>query len=297
MKQLAAAGRFVLFIVVAITLQGLVQMAIVKSGLYTPARGWNANDFTLSDGIGFLAALAVTAIFARFERRPVGSYGLPLRGTAVPHLIEGFVWGAAAVSLALALVVAFGGATWNGLARHGDALLRSALLWLVAMLILGLFEEAMFRGYALDALVRGFGFPIAAVVNAVLFGALHYYTKPMENLADAAGVALITLFVCLTIGRTGALWFAIGFHAAFDYFALVVYGAPNTGNDGLPLAERLVDVRYVGPSWLTGGPRGLEASAPMFAVMALLFGLYALRTRTVPSRLDGEGSPVTADVG
>jgi membrane protease YdiL (CAAX protease family) len=279
MQQLKSVGKFLLFFILALGLQGVVQVAIIKSHLYTPANGWNALDFTLSDGIGFLAALAITALFARFERRRVGEYGLPLRPTAPSQVIEGFAWGAAAVTLAVVAVVGLGGATWNGLALHGPALVRSGVMWLLAMLVLGFFEEMMFRGYALDVLTGGFGFAVSAIVNAVLFGALHYFTKPMENVADAAAVALLTLFLCMTIRRTGALWFAIGFHAAFDYFALVVYGSPNTGNDGKPLAEHLLDVRYPGPAWLTGGPRGLEASVPMFGVVALLFVLYAMRTR------------------
>ena len=36
--------------------------------------------------------------------------------------------------------------------------------------------------------------------------------------------------------------------------------SPNTGNGGKPLHGHLLDVRFHGPEWLTGGPRGTEAS-------------------------------------
>lgn len=292
MKRLVPAAKLILFLALAIGVQSLIQVAILKSGFYTPTHGWNAPDFALGDGIGFVAALLATALFARFERRPLGSYGLPLRASAIPRWIEGAVWGAGGVSLTAFAVIACGGASFHGLALEGPALLRSALVWLIAMIVLGFFEEYMFRGYALDVLAKGYGFTAAAGVNAILFGALHYYTKPMENLADAVAVALITLFLCFTIARTGSLWFAIGFHAAFDYFALIVYAAPNTGNQGLPIPGHLLDIRYDGASWLTGGPRGLEASAPMFAVVALMFALYAWRTRTRKANAGSAEHPI-----
>lgn len=280
MQKLKAVGAFLLFLIVALAVGGLLDLAVTSSGLYHPGEGWNAPDFIVSDGIGFVVALAATALFARFERRRLGEYGLPLRRSALPQILEGFAWGAAAVTLGLGLLVASGGASLHGAALSGPALARSALLWLAAMIVLGFFEEYTFRGYALDALARGFGFPAAAAVNAILFGALHYFTKPMENVTDATTVALLTLFMCMTIARTRALWFACGFHTAFDYCALIVFGSPNTGNSGKAVADRLLDVQYSGPAWLTGGPRGLEASAPMFVVIAALFAAYAYRTRS-----------------
>jgi membrane protease YdiL (CAAX protease family) len=279
MRALKSIGAFILFFVVAIAVQSGIQFAIIRRGLYTPSPGRTPGDFALSDGVGLLAALFTLLLASRIERRRVTDYYLPTTRSAIPQSLEGFVWGTVTPVLAAVLVIAFGGATYHGLALHGDALVRSALVWFGTMVLLGLFEEIAFRSYGLDVLARGFGFWIAAAINSILFGALHYFTKPMENATDAVTVALLTLFMCLTIRRTNALWFAIGFHAAFDYFALIVLATPNTGNAGQPVAGHLLDIRYTGPAWLTGGPRGLEASAPMFAVIGLLFAGYLWRTR------------------
>jgi CAAX protease family protein len=280
MRVLKSIVAFFLFFIVAMAVQGGIQYAIIKSGLWTPSEGFNAPDFILSDGTGILAATLVAWIASKIEKRRVTDYGIPLRRNAAPQVIEGFVWGTAVPVLAVLMVIWFGGASYHGFALHGDVLLRTAALWFVTMLILGFYEEWAFRGYPLHVLARGIGFWPAAIVNAIGFGALHYFEKPMENIADFAAVSLITLFMCFTIFRTQALWFAIGFHAAFDYFALIVLSAPNTGNLGKPLPGHLLDIRYTGADWLTGGPRGLEASAPMFAVIALAFVLYFIRTRS-----------------
>jgi membrane protease YdiL (CAAX protease family) len=255
MRALKSIGAFVLYIVVAEVLHNALGYAVVKSHLWTPR--W---------------------IAAKIEKRRVTDYGIPRRD-ALPHVVEGFLWGTAIPVLVALIVIGFGGASYHGFALHGDALLRAAVIWLVAMLILGFFEEWMFRGYAFNVLTRGIGFWPTAIVNALLFGALHYFTKPLENVADFIGVSVITLFMCITIWRTNALWFAIGFHAAFDYFALIVLGSANTGNMGKPLEGHLLDIRYTGVDWLTGGPRGLEASVPMLVVITLAIVIYLMRTR------------------
>src|SRR5438445_13630331 len=90
----------------------------------------------------------------------------------------------------------------------------------------------------------------------------------MEDLADFASVGLIGLFLCLTLRRTGSLWFAVGFHAGFDSAALTVVGAPNTGNGGRPISDPLLPTTFTGPEWLSAGPRGCGASQLAFRVIA-----------------------------
>ena len=66
--------------------------------------------------------------------------------------------------------------------------------------------------------------------------------------------------------------FAVGFHALFDYAALYIFGAPNSGNrGGTAIDTRLFSGTFHGPNWLTGGPLGVEASWLVFPVIALLF--------------------------
>jgi len=282
------------YIVGSLALGAVLQFASVRLG-WRPSHGWSSADFIISDGVGFIAALIVAAITARMEKRNISEYGLPLVRNAAPLYIEGFIWGAAAPVAIMAMVIACGGAAFGGLRFHGAALARAATLAVVAMIALGFLEEYVFRGYPLQTLARGIGFWPASIALSVAFGLIHYFAKPMEDWIDATTVSLIALFLCLTIRATGNLWFAIGFHAAFDLVALYILGAPNTGNRGQQIPERLVDVRFTGPAWMTGGPRGLEASAFAFVAIAMLFALYALRMkkgshRAALSRVDVSAS-------
>lgn len=277
---LRSGWRFLLFIIGALALQAALQALVLVGFHYKPAEGWTASDLLLAEGIGFVVLWIATLVAARLERTSVAEYGIPLRGAFGARWWEGLAWGSLAPLVAMAMVVAAGAARIDGLALHGGTLVKAAAIWFAVMVLLGLFEELLFRGYPLNVLARGMGFWPAAILLSVIFGALHYFTKPMENWVDATTVGLIGLFLCFTIRRTGSLWFAIGFHTGFDYLALNVLGAPNTGNNGKPLADHFVDTHFTGPEWITGGPRGLEASAFMFVVIAALFALFAWRTRS-----------------
>ena len=147
----------------------------------------------------------------------------------------------------------------QGLAEHGTELWKYLLIWIGGMLLVGVSEEVLFRGYALRSLMGGIGFWPAALLLSLIFGAEHL-GKPMENVPDILNIVLLGLALCYSVRQTGALWFGIGFHAAFDFFALSFYGSPNTGNNGLPLEHHILDTHIAGPAWLTGGPQGLEAS-------------------------------------
>jgi len=214
---------------------------------------------------------------SRMERRPFPVYGLPSRGAFGRQFWAGWGWGLAGVAVLAALIAALGGLRVTGWALSGAALARAALLWAIAMTLIGLAEEFAFRGYPQSTLASGIGFWRAAALLSLVFGGLHYFLKPMENLADFASVGLIGLFLCLTLRRTGSLWFAVGFHAGFDYAALTVVGAPNTGNGGRPVGDHLLATTFTGPDWLTGGPRGIEASLLVFPVIAVLFVLFDRR--------------------
>ena len=148
-----------------------------------------------------------------------------------------------------------GGCSFHGLALHGTELIKYAFLWALAMLGIGFGEEFLYRGYLLKTLGEGIGFWPAAVVLSSLFGLVHFIFKPQEDWIDPTSIALYGLFWCLTLRRTGSLWFAVGFHAASDYADMVAFAEPNTGNGGKPLPGHLLDIRFHGPDWLTGGPR------------------------------------------
>ena len=82
---------------------------------------------------------------------------------------------------------------------------------------------------------------------------------------------LLGLFVCLTLRRTGALAFAIGFHAAFDFANLFVWSGQNGGDYAI---GHLFNTQWQGAQWLTGGVLGPEASWFTLAVTLFMFWIF-----------------------
>ncbi len=220
--------------------------------------------FIVVDAVLLAVALIATAIMARFEHRSFAVYGIPPCVQLFGRLFwTGGVWGLFMPSVIILLIFIGGGYRAHGLNLTGTGLLKFAGLWLLANLFIGLSEEILFRGYFLYTLVDGIGFWAAAVVEAIGFGALHYYTKPHERWEDWVAVTLLTIFITLALRRTGNLAFPIGMHAAFDFSFLYVFSGMNGGEFAV---GRLLNAEFPGSTRLTGGLLGPEASWVTFLV-------------------------------
>ena len=290
---LRAGWRFVLFIALLAGLSIPPDRIMTHLSGYKPSETWNPVDFILSEGTHFIVALIAVAILMRIERRrwPFSSYGLDWNSSSLRLFLQGSLFGLLAPSLVMILIFAAGGVRFAGLASAANSLIMPAILWLIAMTLLGLTEEYLFRGYPLFTLSTGIGFWLSAILLSLVFGGLHYFLKPMETRVDGLSVTLIGLFLCFTFKRTGSLWFAIGFHALFDYAALIIYAAPNTGNQGQPVEGSLLKTIFHGSQWVTGGPCGIEASAFIFPVLiALVFVFTRLYKQAPNSPLQKLGS-------
>ena len=230
--------------------------------------GLSPGTVAFFETINLATALLLTWIFARYEHRRVDSYGLPVREAFGARYWEGFgigVVNAGAVALGM---IALGGMTIHGLSLHGWGILRGAVAWLGVCVLVGVAEELLFRGYLLQTLWKSLGFWPAAVLISAWFAADHYFFKQGENVWDVITLVTIGLWACYSVLRTGTLWLAVGYHASFDYMQLFVIG---TENGSLAPVDRLLNVSFQGPAWVTGGVLGTEASFLMYPSLALLF--------------------------
>jgi hypothetical protein len=247
--------------------------------------GLSAGALAFYETISLLTALLLTWLFGWYEGRRVDEYGLPVRDAFGALFWEGFAIGvvnAGAVALGM---VALGGMTVHGLALHGSAILWASLAWLGANILVGLAEEMLFRGYLLQTLRESVGFWPAAILIALWFAADHYFFKQGENLWDVITLVFLSLWLCLSVLRSGTLWMAVGYHAAFDFMQLFVIGTKN--GDVVPV-NHLLNASFPGPSWVTGGVLGTEASFLMYPSIALMFAYLWWRFRRKPAIEDEE---------
>jgi membrane protease YdiL (CAAX protease family) len=227
----------------------------------------------------FVGTLICTGIFALYERRRVDSYGLPVNLAFGARMWEGALAGVVMAGTVAIGMYALGGMQVRGIATAGSALALSAVAWLIANVCVGVAEEFWYRSYILQTLWKSIGFWPGAIIIALVFAADHYFNKAGENFWDVATLVSLSLLMCYTVLRTGTLWFAVGFHVAFDYMQLFVIGSPNGAQ--IPVG-RLLDVRFAGSAWLTGGELGTEASFLMYPMIALLWLYVWWRFRANP---------------
>jgi len=211
----------------------------------------------------FFVSLA-TWIVSLMEERPLDDYGIPPRQAFGRRFWEGTVWGFAMLSAILLVLGVSGHFRIDSAALAGNAVFRWAIAWGATFLAVSLSEEFAFRGYWLFTMSRRMRFWPAATFLSAVFGVAHLGNHG-ENVLGILQVVATSLLFCLMIRRTGNLWFAIGFHAAWDWAETFFYGTPDSGLLGV---GRFLKTSVQGPNWITGGSAGPEGS--VFAIVILL---------------------------
>jgi membrane protease YdiL (CAAX protease family) len=222
-------------------------------------------DLIMGEGGTLLVALTATFVMARVERRQLVVYGIArVRDLFGRFFRVGALWGTAMPSAIILLIFAAGAYKVHGLNMTGSDLIKFSGLWVFTVLLIGLSEEITFRGYFLYTLADGIGFWAAAIIDAIGFGALHYYTKPNVRWEDWVALTLLTIFITLALRRTGSLAFPIGMYAAFDFMFFYALSGMNEGHFAI---GRLLNADFPGSIRATGGLLGPEASWLCFPVV------------------------------
>ena len=251
----------------------MVTLSAGERSLYSP------RILTISEGSLLAGVFAAGVAMSLLEGRSFGDYGLPLRGAFGKLFWQGALFGLAEISAVIGVIATFGSYHFGDLAIHGANLLRWAAFWGAFFVLVGLYEEFAFRGYVQFTLAQAVSFWPAAVLLSAAFGFVHR-TNQGESKMGLAGIVLTGLFWCLTLRRTGNLWFAVGMHASFDFGETFLYSVPDSG---YIFPGHLSNATLAGPAWLTGGSAGPEASVCDFIMLLIFFyvfhRLYPARTQ------------------
>ena len=160
--------------------------------------------------------LTVTLVIGYLKRNNLAVYGLPIQKTFGKEFWLGAGWGFVMLSVTMALRAATHSYTLGSVVLSSLEILKYGILWAAAFLLVGVAEELAFRGYLQYTLTTRMGFWPASIVTCFFFAFAHRNNSG-ENWIGLANIAVIGLFACLTLRRTGSLWFAIGWHMAFDW--------------------------------------------------------------------------------
>src|SRR6266851_2669362 len=209
---------------------------------YGPAG--SLRSMMLEEFCWLLAAVIPSLVLAQIERRPWETYGLPPRQAFRKLFWVGATWGFAGITLLLVTLNRIHVFDFGHLALHGPRIV---------------------------------GFWWAATLLSCAFVLIHIRNGG-EEWNGLLAVACIGLFFALTLRRTGTLWFAVGFHAAWDWGETFFYSVPDSG---IVFPGHLLKSRLHGARWLTGGSVGPEGSFLCFVVIALFSFAFSRTYRPV----------------
>lgn len=235
----------------------------------------------LAEAIPFVIVVFVTWIMSKIERRPLGVYGLG-DTRKFSHFFSGMAWGIACLSLLILTLWKSGFLVFDSRLLFGSDVFRYGAMWLFGFLLVGLLEEYITRGYIQYTLTRGLasiyqwafktrhsaalGFWTAAVIMSLLFGFGHR-NNPGESPIGLLSAGLAGFVFCLSLWRTGSLWWAIGLHTSWDWGQSFLYGVADSG---MMVQHHLFATHPVGKPILSGGTTGPEGSIFILAVLALI---------------------------
>ncbi|MGE5494445.1 MAG: lysostaphin resistance A-like protein [Burkholderiales bacterium] len=203
---------------IASLIAGLIYAVAARSSL-PKAAGLLASQGIIVFSLYFEALLiAFMLIYVRFiEKRPLRSIGLTRERFAARYA-AGFCAGFVLLALyaapaLLATPVKYEGITWL------------AALYLGAFAVQSAAEEIVFRGYVMSALMRRGGAAWAVLISALVFTLVHIPGSSL-GVAELLPIFLLGAMFALYTLRTGSLWGAFGFHAAWNFFTGCVSPVP-----------------------------------------------------------------------
>lgn len=211
---------------------------------------------TIHAGINLALVLATYKLaIVRLGERP----GDDLRGEgSFPDLGKGLTAGFLLFGAVVGIAAALGIYRVVG---NGD----SSLLvqqFIVAAVAPAFIEEILFRGILFRWIEEFAGSWVALIVTSALFGLAHVLNANATWFSSFAIAVEAGLLLGGAYMLTRSLWMPIGLHAAWNFAQGAIFGVPVSGH----ASTGLVQAKLAGPTILSGGSFGLEASIIALAI-------------------------------
>lgn len=284
-RRLRTLWRLTGQMLLLIALSSCLSAAFLLPGMIATNMPPQIEETTLrAANLMLLPATLLSVWFAgRFlDRRRFADFGMRLSRDWLLELLAGLALGVLLMAAIFLVEWAAGWVAVVGTLRAGGfggsfplAVAFDVLLYLVV----GIYEEVLFRGYFLRNLAEGLRLPwlgkrgallLSWVLTSLVFGAAHAL-NPNASVVSTLNIALAGIFLGLGYVLSGNLALPIGLHITWNFFQGTVFGFPVSGGAA---TTSFVVIEQGGPALWTGGAFGPEAG--LIGILAMLAGCAAI---------------------
>ncbi|MBC9955010.1 CPBP family intramembrane metalloprotease [Leucobacter sp. cx-42] len=224
--------------------------------------------------VAFGAIVLLIFLWVRFkEGRKFSTLGFTNAHRAPRQILLGAGTGVGlvAISMVLLALTGQGSISWTAGAMTGSQWIM-LVAWIAIFGVQSSAEEVAMRGFAMQSYARSFGAPVAIVLQAVLFAALHGQNDGM-NVLPIINLLLVGLVLGCWAIRDGALWGVCAFHAAWNWSQSWLFGAAVSGQSSKGGSVFTTTTSESGNALLTGGTFGIEGSIIVTVVLAAMLAV------------------------
>lgn len=263
------AAQFFLMMLIAFLLVPAFSL-FIPDGIYPLA------PFALAIGAVISTVLAAKGL----DYRSWSAYGVIFDCDTPRTLAFGFLLGGAAMGIIFLVEYLCG---WLTVTGYGWQSGQGSYTWSFAgyfffMMIVGFWEELVFRGYQIVNASEGFNLPdtsrrnavIGAVTLSSLAFALGHALNPNAGILSTLNIIVAGVMLAFPFIITGRLEWSVGLHIGWNFFQGGVFGFPVSG---LPGHASILQITQQGPHAITGGAFGPEAGVAGLLAMILIIGI------------------------
>lgn len=191
------------------------------------------------------------------DGRTPGALGFYSHPVAARETALGIGLGVVVAVVVVFAIAVLGGLSWSAQPGTAGAWLVGGVSSMLFLALPAAAEEALLRGYPLQALAEAWGPSAALLVMSIAFGAVHL-GNPEVTALGLANIAAAGLLLGAVYLRTGSLWWATGVHLGWNWGHGYLADLPVSGLELLDAP--FYDGVAQGPNWLGGGAFGPEGS-------------------------------------
>ena len=223
-----------------------------------------------------------------FDKRKFVSLGLEIDKRWIREYLFGFLMGAVIMGIIFTVELAVGWIEFTGFGWEQRLELPYLLLFLgnfFAMVLVGFYEELVFRGYQITNMIEGFtgnklshlkAALLAVMISSTLFGVLHLL-NPNASLISTVNIICAGVILAIPFLVIGSMAISIGLHTSWNFFQGSIFDFPVSGT---VTQSSLLQMNEVGPDIITGGLFGPEAGLIGVMGILLIFLIFYTYCRT-----------------